>query len=470
MPKERRAASSRGRWNRTASSVEEEPRLVAAVLSSEADYQAGLGGTPAGAGLLALPPLISGPFESIPLILQEPRLDLTIDEGIVGMTSGKPEVRTEVKVEPGEATGPERGPKRGFLENVFLNCSHSCPEARNHDDYGLPVPKLDDPLPPGIKYSFDSQDVWRCYAKGFTDWKEYEEMYDTWKKVKQVAKVTQLWDRPPGAMTPPMRLDTLWASKQIGRGREYVALEKCWCMYSKSDAEVNMGLWVCLRLDPDSEEPFPEDPIDLRFVADVIPAAAGARTEESPQNIDDNSIVGGHGIRQKNTGWVNVITFNLLRLARQLDDSFICSWAGFGPEYYAKAEADKEWNKRFQVPFLMQMVSNEYLESQVAVSFQDSKGKLQVGFSTDRLSPPRDDPGVGAREIITPVGGVARMVTSPPAELESLGNTLEGRVLPRGDCTPLAASNGGRARREWATQRPHHRFRSIGCETREDHW
>ncbi len=182
-----------------------------------------------------------------------------------------------------------------------------------------------------------------------------------------------------------------------------------------------------LPSDPDSEEPFPEEPVDKRFAA-----TAGAKTEESPRNVDDISIVGGHGIRQKNTGRVNVITFDLLRLARQLDNSFICSWAGFGPEYYAKAEADKEWNKRFEVPFFMQMVSNEFLESQAAVSFRDSEGKLQVGFSTDRVSPPRDDPGVGAREIITPVGGVARMVTSPPAELEPLGNPLVDDVLPSG--------------------------------------
>jgi hypothetical protein len=250
-------------------------------------------------------------------------------------------------------------------------------------------------------------------------------MHDTWKNVKQVAKVTQVWDRPPGAMTPPMRLDTLWTSKQIGRGREYVALEKCWCMYSKSDTETNMALWVCLMLDSNSEEPFPGEPIDTRFAA-----TAEVEKEEDPPNIDDLSIVGGYGYRQKDTGWVNVITFDLLRLARQLKDSFIISWAGFGPEYYAQAEADKEWNKRFEVPFFMQMVSNEFLESQGAVSFRDSEGKLQVGFSTDRVSPPRDDPDVGTRETITPDGGVTRTVTSPPAELRPLGNPLVDEVLP----------------------------------------
>ncbi len=186
-----------------------------------------------------------------------------------------------------------------------------------------------------------------------------------------------------------------------------------------------MALWVCLMLGPDSEEPFPGEPIDTRFAA-----TAEVEKEEDPPNIDDLSIVGGYGYRQKNTGWVNVITFNLLRLARQLDNSFIISWAGFGPEYYAKAQADKEWNKRFRVPFFMQLVSDEFLESQAAVAFRDSKGKLRVGFSTDRMTPPRDDPDVGPRETVKPDGRVTRTVTSPPVELKPLGNPLIDEVLP----------------------------------------
>ena len=83
-------------------------------------------------------------------------------------------------------------------------------------------------------------------------------------------------------------------------------------------------------------------------------------------------------MRQKNTGWVNAITFNLSRLARQVEDSFICSWAGFDPEYYVNVKSNGEWNGRFRVPFFMQLVSDEYLQSQIGVSFQDSEGKLQM--------------------------------------------------------------------------------------------
>ncbi len=57
------------------------------------------------------------------------------------------------------------------------------------------------------------------------------------------------------------------------------------------------------------------------------------------------------------------------------------------------------------------------------------------------MSPPRDDPGVGARETITPDGGVAQMVTSHPAELERLGNPLVDDVLqpdtPNDECVRI---------------------------------
>jgi len=189
MPKEGGASGSRGRWKR------------------ESGDQTGLGGTPAGPGHLTLPPVNPDPLNLIPSVLREPQHDPTDGEGIVSLTLGKPEIKKE-------ATGPERGPKRGLLKHVFENCASSCPAARNHDDYGLPVPQLNNPEDtPGVLKSFDSQDVWRCYASGFTGWKDYEDMYDTWKKIKQVAKTTQFWDRPPGAMTPPNRLDYPWTSK-----------------------------------------------------------------------------------------------------------------------------------------------------------------------------------------------------------------------------------------------------------------
>ena len=118
------------------------------------------------------------------------------------MTRVRTRVVTEVKAEPGRAAGPERGPKRGFLEHVYLDCSHSCPDDRKYDNYGLPIPKLEE-AHDGIQYSFNSQDVWCCYAPGFLDWEKYEDMYDTSRKVKQVAATSQFWDRPPGAMTTP---------------------------------------------------------------------------------------------------------------------------------------------------------------------------------------------------------------------------------------------------------------------------
>ncbi len=174
---------------------------------------------------------------------------------------------------------------------------------------------------------------------------------------------------------------------------------------------------------------------------DEIPAAVGARTEEGVRDIDAHSIVGGHGVRQNTTGWVNAIAFDLSKLARRVENSFICSWAGFDQEYYDTARAKGEWNERFRVPFFMQMVSDEFLQSQIGVSFQNSEGKLQMGFSTDKAVTPRDESGVGARETITPGGGVARVVTSTAVKLEPLGDPLIDDVLspdtPNDECVKM---------------------------------
>ncbi|MDP7560073.1 MAG: hypothetical protein QF745_05990, partial [Planctomycetota bacterium] len=330
------------------------------------------------------------------------------------------------------AVGPIRRPKRSFLDYIYKHCNDSCPEDRNWDDYGLPVPKMEE-AHHGIEYSFVSEDVWRCYAPGFMDcWEEYETRFDTSRKIKQVAAKAEFWDRPPGAMSTPARLDTHWTARQMGRGREYVTIEKCWCMYPRSDTETCMALWVCINLDPDHAELSPGEPIDRRFTA-----AAGARTVQDAPSIEESSIVGGYGVRAENTGWVNVLTFNLLKLARKLDDSFVVLWAGFRPEYYAKAEADQEWNKRFKVPFHMQLVSDEFLESQAAVAYTDPEGRLRMGFSTDRKSadrktPPREDPNVAPRETLLPDGRVTRTVTSLTTihELQPLGNPLIDETLP----------------------------------------
>ena len=53
-----------------------------------------------------------------------------------------------------------------------------------------------------------------------------------------------------------------------------------------------------------------------------------------------------------------------------------------------------------------------------------------MGFSTDKAVTPRDESGVGARETLTPEGGVARMATSSPAELQPLGDPLVEGILP----------------------------------------
>ena len=65
----------------------------------------------------------------------------------------------------------------------------------------------------------------------------------------------------------------------------------------------------------------------------------------------------------------------------------------------------------------MQLVSNEFLESQAAVAYTDSDGKLRMGFSTDRkpvdrTTPPREDPNIAPQERLLPDGRVTRTVTS----------------------------------------------------------
>jgi hypothetical protein len=153
-----------------------------------------------------------------------------------------------------------------------------------------------------------------------------------------------------------------------------------------------------------------------------------------------------------------VLTFNLLKLARKLDDSFVVLWAGFRPEYYAKAEANKEWNKRFKVPFHMQLVSDEFLESQAAVAYTDSEGRLRMGFSTDRKTPPREDPNVAPRETLLPDGRLTRTVTSPLIELRPLGNPLVDETLPSEtpdeDCVRVLLKDSDGSAFEIKTKKP----------------
>ncbi len=107
----------------------------------------------------------------------------------------------------------------------------------------------------------------------------------------------------------------------MGIGREYVTNEKCWCMHPKSDTETCVALRVCLNLDPDHAEPSPGVPIDRLF----SPTRGSEPGQDAPMNADDLggipvdcSVVGGHVVRAENTGWVNVMVFNLQRLARNL--------------------------------------------------------------------------------------------------------------------------------------------------------
>ncbi|MDP7560363.1 MAG: hypothetical protein QF745_07460, partial [Planctomycetota bacterium] len=131
------------------------------------------------------------------------------------------------------------------------------------------------------------------------------------------------------------------------------------------------------------------------------------------------------------------MVFNLQRLARKLDNSFVILWAGFGQEYYEQAAAREEWTRRFRVRYAMQLVSNVFLESQRAVSYTDPDGKLRMGFSTerkpvDRKTPPRQGSDVASKERLLPDGTVTRLVASSGTvrKLQPLGNPLIDETLP----------------------------------------
>ena len=105
-------------------------------MERQSDNQTGLGVTQASSSCLTLPPVNSDPLNHIPAVLREPPDDPTDGEGIVSVKL--PEIKKE-------ATGPERGPKRSKLRHVYDNCTNSNPAERNYDDYGLPVPKWNNP-------------------------------------------------------------------------------------------------------------------------------------------------------------------------------------------------------------------------------------------------------------------------------------------------------------------------------------
>ena len=95
--------------------------------------QIDLGGTPVVEGRLTLPPFVSGPcapHNEVPHALRDPRINLTIDEGIVGVNLVETGAETEVKLEGSSrgAVGPIRGPKRSFLEHIYKHCNDMKPD------------------------------------------------------------------------------------------------------------------------------------------------------------------------------------------------------------------------------------------------------------------------------------------------------------------------------------------------------
>ncbi len=172
-------------------------------------------------GRLTLPPIVTGPCapqDKVPPVLADPQVDLTLSEGIVGVKFARPSVEPRVKHEgsPQGGDGPLWGLKRTFLEHIYKHCNDSRPGNRKYDDYGLPVPKREPPHD-GIVHSFESEDVWRCYAPSFmNEWEAYESKFEPGKKVKQVAPRAEFWDRPPGAEGRAIRLDTHWNARHKG--------------------------------------------------------------------------------------------------------------------------------------------------------------------------------------------------------------------------------------------------------------
>ena len=229
----------------------------------------------------------------------DPSLLLSVPATLLGTpvdaTDGENIVSVDFPKLKHQAVGPGygKGPARSMLDHVYLNCANSSPSPgkRNWDEYGLPVPQLSTQETPGVAKTFDFADVWRCYVRNFAEWEEFEDRYASWNKIKQAVDVCQFWGRPPGSLTAAVRLDGRWSSKQHGRGREYVVLEKCWCMCTKPNNELNMGLWCCIKLDPEDEneqrpEPSAEDESPF--------ASAGAKGKgKDVRATDANSIVPG---------------------------------------------------------------------------------------------------------------------------------------------------------------------------------
>ena len=125
------------------------------------------------------------------------------------------------------------------------------------------------------------------------------------------------------------------------------------------------------------------------------------------------------------------------------------SSSSFNPVYKQKANQpyvmQLESAPKFRTLFNMKLVSDAYLLSQPGLSFQGSKGELQMAFSSDKAVTPRDEPNVGVRETIASEGGVAPVARSTPVVLQPLGDPLVEDTLPSGtpdeDCLKMSLRN-----------------------------
>ena len=135
--------------------------------------------------------------------------------------------------------------------------------------------------------------------------------------------------------------------------------------------ELNMGLWVCIKLDPEDEyeqnqEPSAEDRSPYAHHCGAGSAKSKGKWGKGKGVRDTvaNSIVPGHGfVCQKGVGWVNALAFDLWKLARGKPDYFYCMWVGFNQEYYDKALAREEYTPRFKCKFYMQLASDACIVS-----------------------------------------------------------------------------------------------------------
>ena len=78
-----------------------------------------------------------------------------------------------------------RGSARSALDHIYTNCKDSCPESRNFDGLSLPVPRRNPEHRPGIVATFESEDVWRCFAPKYQELEEFQNRYNPFRKIKQ---------------------------------------------------------------------------------------------------------------------------------------------------------------------------------------------------------------------------------------------------------------------------------------------